>query len=124
ACVGPAAGVEFKAFVDNMHELPDIDAIARGESAQVPRGIDLQYGVAAALVRRAVQVRDMPHAAVVHGHILKYAKCFPQREMGVMLVTDLHRSIGRPLIAVPEFSEWAASITDLMLYDLKLAQTH
>lgn len=124
ACVGPAAGVEFKAFVDNMHELPDIDAIARGESAQVPRGIDLQYGVAAALVRRAVQVRDMPHAAVVHGHILRYAKCFPQREMGVMLVTDLHRSIGRPLIAVPEFSEWAASITDLMLYDLKLAQAH
>jgi hypothetical protein len=121
ACVGPAAGVEFKAFVDNMHELPDIDAIARGESAQVPRGIDLQYGVAAALVRRAVQVRDLPHAAAVYGHILKYATRFPQREMGVMLVTDMHRSIGRPLIALPEFSEWAASITDLMLYDLKLA---
>lgn len=124
ACVGPAAGVEFKAFVDNMHELPDIDAITRGESAQVPRGIDLQYCVAAALVRRAVQVRDMPHACVVYGHILKYAKSFPQREMGVMLVTDMHRSIGRPLIAVPEFAEWAASITDLMLYDLKLAAAH
>jgi hypothetical protein len=38
-----------------------------------------------------------------------------------MLVTDMHRSIGRPLFTVPEFSEWAASITDLMLYDLKLA---
>jgi len=124
ACVGPAAGVEFKAFVDNMHELPDIDAITRGEGAQVPRGIDLQYCVAAALVRRAVQVRDMPHASVVYGHILKYAKSFPQREMGVMLVTDMHRSIGRPLIAVPEFAEWAASITDLMLYDLKLAAAH
>jgi hypothetical protein len=124
ACVGPAAGVEFKAFLDNMHELPDIDAIARGDSAQMPRGIDLQYGVAAALVRRAVQVRDLPHAGVVYGNILKYAKGFPQREMGVMLVTDLHRSIGRPLIAVPEFSEWAASITDLMLYDLNLAQAH
>lgn len=124
ACVGPAAGVEFKAFVDNMHELPDIDAITRGESAQVPRGIDLQYGVAAALVRRAVQVRDMPHASVVYGHILKYAKSLPQREMGVMLVTDMHRSIGRPLFAVPEFAEWAASITDLMLYDLKFAPTH
>ena len=124
ACVGPAAGVEFKAFVDNMHELPDIDAITRGESAQVPRGIDLQYCVAAALVRRAVQVRDMPHASVVYGHILKYAKSFPQREMGVMLVTDMHRSIGRPLIAVPEFSEWAATITDLMLYDLKFASAH
>ena len=124
ACVGPAAGVEFKAFLDNMHELPDIDAIVRGDSAQMPRGIDLQYGVAAALVRRAVQVRDLPHAAVVYGNILKYAKRFPQREMGVMLVTDLHRSIGRPLIAVPEFSEWAATITDLMLYDLNLARAH
>ena len=121
ACVGPAAGVEFKAFLDHMDELPDIDAIARKESAQVPRGIDLQYGVAAALVRRAVQVRDLPHAAVVYGHILKYAKGFPQRELGVMLVTDLHRSIGKPLITVPEFSEWAAGITDLMLYDLNAA---
>ena len=63
----------------------------------------------------------MPHANVVYGHILKYAKAFPQREMGVMLVTDLHRAVGRPLISVPEFAEWAASITDLMLYDLKLA---
>lgn len=123
ACVGPAAGVEFKAFVDNLHELPDIDAIARGESTQVPRGIDLQYGVAAALVRRALQVRDMPHASVIFGNILRYAKHFPQREMGVMLVTDLHRSVGKPLYAVPEFAEWAASITDLVLYDLKLAST-
>lgn len=123
ACVGPAAGVEFKAFVDNMDELPDIDAIVRGESAQVPRGIDLQYSVAAALVRRAMQVRDMSHATVVYGNILKYAKSFPQREIGVMLVTDMHRSIGKPLFAVPEFAEWAASITDLMLYDLKLAST-
>ena len=120
ACVGAAAGVEFKAFVDNMHELPDIDAILKGESALVPRGIDLQYAVAAALVRRAVQVRDLPHAGIVYSNILKYARQFPQREMGVMLVTDLHRSIGRPLFSVPEFSEWAASTTDLVLYDLKL----
>src|SRR5262245_45639537 len=109
ACVGKGPAVEFKAFLDNMAELPDIDAILQGKSLQVPRGIDLQYGVAAALVRRAVQVREMPHANVVYGHILKYAKAFPQREMGVMLVTDLHRAVGRPLISVPEFAEWAAS---------------
>ena len=123
ACVGATAAVEFTAFVDNMSEMPDLDAILRGESAQVPRGIDLQYGVASALVRRAVQAREHIHAPAVYGNILKYAKCFPQREMGVMLVTDLHRSIGKPLFAVPEFAEWAASITDLMLYDMKLAST-
>src|SRR5262245_10766958 len=120
ACIGKAAGVELKAYLDNMSGLPDIDAILQGTTLEVPRGIDLQYGVAAALVRRAVQVRELPQASLVYGRILKYAKSFPQREMGVMLVTDLHRSIGRPLISVPEFAEWAASITDLMLYDLKL----
>lgn len=119
ACVGPAAGVELKAFIDNMDQLPDIDGILNGEKAAVPIAIDLQYGVAAALVRRAVRVKDKPEAQRVYGNILLYAKSFPQREMGVMLVTDMHRSIGRPLFAVPEFADWANAITDLMLYDLK-----
>jgi hypothetical protein len=121
ACVGQAAGVECNAFIEHMAELPDIEAILQGKSAPVPRTIDLQYGVAAALVRRAMQARDMPHARVVYGNILRYATRFPQREMGVMLVTDMHRSVGKPLFAVPEFAAWASSITDLVLYDLKLA---
>jgi hypothetical protein len=41
------------------------------------------------------------------------------REMGVMLVTDLQRAVGEPLIGLPEFSEWAESITDLVLYEFK-----
>lgn len=121
ACVGEAAGVECHAFIQHMAELPDIDAILEGESASVPQTVDLQYGVAAALVRRAVQARDLPHAKRVYGNILRYATRFPQREMGVMLVTDMHRSVGKPLFAVPEFAAWASSITDLVLYDLKLA---
>jgi hypothetical protein len=125
ACVGAGAGVEFKAFVDHMSELPDIDAILQGRNAHVPLGIDMQYGVAAALVRRAVQARDLPQASAVFGNVLRYARGFPQREMGVMLVSDMQRSIGKPLFAVPEFADWAASISDLMLYDLQpvLAQT-
>ena len=119
ACVGAGAGVEFKAFIDHMGELPDIDAILQGEDEHVPPGIDMQYGVAAALVRRAVEARELPRAAAVYGNILRYARGFPQREMGVMLVSDMHRSIGRPLFAVPEFAEWASSISDLMLYDLE-----
>ena len=123
ACVGPAAGVEFKAFVDHMEQLPDIDAILEGGAEQIPQGIDLQYGVAAALVRRAVQARDTSHADRVFGNILKYAKSFPQREMGVMLVTDMQRSIGKPLFNVPEFAEWAHGIADLMLYELRDARS-
>ena len=117
ACVGVAAGVELKAFVEHMRELPDIDAILRGDTSQMPDGIDLQYGVAQALVRRALEPRESAQAERVFANILRYARDFPQRELGVMLVTDMHRSIGRPLYAVPEFKEWAQSVTDLLLFD-------
>jgi hypothetical protein len=117
ACVGQAAGLALKTFVDHMAQLPDLDAIIMGENAAVPEGIDLQYGVAAALVRKAMQAGDEGDAAPVYGNILRYAQRFPQREMGVMLVSDLHRAIGRPLFAVPAFAEWANSITDLVLYE-------
>jgi hypothetical protein len=116
ACVGAACGVEFKAFIDNLENLPDIDGILEGRVMDVPKGIDLQYGVAAALVRRAKE-----SAADVGklGHILNYARHYPQREMGVMLVTDLHRAVGQPLFKVPQFVEWANSVAELMLYDFK-----
>lgn len=116
ACVGDDVGVELKAYIDNMENLPDIDAILEGREAGVPRTVDLQYGVAAALVRRAKQAAgDTDKLA----NILKYARRFPQREMGVMLVTDLHRAVGQPLFRVPEFVEWANSVAELMLYDFK-----
>ncbi|MHB1092103.1 AAA family ATPase [Thiobacillus sp.] len=117
ACVGQSAGLELKTFVDNMAQMPDIDAIIAGEAADVPEGVDLQYGVAAALVRRGLRAADNGNAAAVYGNILKYAQRFAQREMGVMLVSDLHRAVGRPLFAVPAFSDWANSITDLVLYE-------
>jgi hypothetical protein len=118
ACVGPAAGAELKAFVDHMNELPDLDGIMEGRSREVPRGIDLQYGVVCAIVRRAAEAGRAGDAQRVYGNVLRYAQAFPDREMGVMLVTDLHRSIGQPLYAVPEFARWAQSISDLVLYDL------
>jgi MoxR-like ATPase len=120
ACVGAAAGVELKAFIDHMNALPDIDAIVQGRSDAMPRSIDLQYGVAAAVVRRAAEARALPHAKRIYANVLRYATAFPDREMGVMLVTDLHRAIGTPLYDVPEFGEWASGISDLVLYDLKL----
>ncbi len=116
ACVGQGVGVELKAFIDNMENLPDIDGILEGRVADVPRGIDLQYGVASALVRRARESSGDLHKL---GNILKYARGYPQREMGVMLVTDLHRAVGQPLFKVPEFVEWANSVAELMLYDFK-----
>ena len=117
ACVGEVAGVEVQAFIEHYENLPDIDAIIRGESVEVPKKIDLQYAVASALVGRAIREKNTENATTTHGNILNYALQFPQREMGVMLVSDMHRAIGQSLFQVPEFNQWANQIADLMLYD-------
>jgi hypothetical protein len=118
ACVGPAAGIEAKAFMDNLDNLPDIDAIAAGSSATVPKETDLQYAVASALVSRAVRARGTPDESKVYGNILHYADRFPTREMGVMLVSDLQRAVGERIFGLPQFAQWAKNVADVMLYDL------
>ena len=117
ACVGHAAGVECAAYIESLDRLPALDAIIEGRDAAVPAEIDLQYAVAAALVGRALRARDTPQAPQVWGNILDYAQRLPQREMGVMLVSDMHRGIGTKLFAVPQFAGWANAVADLMLYD-------
>lgn len=116
ACVGPAAGVELNAFIDSLDQLPDLDAILAGEEVHTPKEIDLQYAVATALVGRAIQVKGKDNAQDVMGKILKYARRFKQKEMGVMLVSDMHRAMGEEIFAVPEFADWADSIAELMIY--------
>jgi AAA domain (dynein-related subfamily) len=116
ACVGVAAGIEFKAFMDHIRDLPDIEAIANGKSHEVPGAIDLQYAVASSLVRRVVREAGKPNSDTMIGNVLRYAKLFPQRELGIMLVSDLQRALGTPLLDSPEFSEWASSISDLLMY--------
>jgi len=123
ACVGPAAGLELHAFIENLDRMPDLDAILRGEEVPVPEAIDLQYAVAAALVGRAIKAKALAArgeqgsapAAEVYGRILGYAGRFPLKEMGVMLVSDMYRAVGEGMFAVPEFSTWAKSIGDIML---------
>lgn len=117
SCVGPAAGLELHAFIENLDNMPDLDAILRGEPVAVPREVDLQYAVASALVGRAIRAKGSADAKAIHGHILDYASRFPLREMGIMLVSDMHRAIGQSLFSVPQFSNWANAVADLMLYD-------
>src|SRR3989338_3103127 len=118
ACVGPTAGIEVKAFIDNLDNLPDIDAIINGISTTVPKEIDLQYAVAAALVGRAIRAKGSADEAKVTGNILDYAGRFPSREMGVMLVTDMLRAVGEKLFALPQFAKGANKIANVMIFDM------
>jgi hypothetical protein len=113
ACVGRAAGVELFAFIQSLENLPDIDAILRGESIECPGEIDLQYAIACALVSRAIGCDGDP---AVLGNLLNYAGRFRPREMGVMLVSDLQRAVGPALFSVPEFADWAEKIGDILIY--------
>ncbi len=117
ACVGPAAGVELNAFIANLDQMPNIEDIVNGEDVPVPGEIDLQYAVASALVGQAIRVNDKDQENIYHGNILNYANKFPQREMGVMMISDMHRAIGEKMFALPEFSSWADSVADLMLFE-------
>ena len=117
ACVGPAAGVELNAFIANLDQMPSREAIVNGEDVPVPGEIDLQYAVASALVGQAIRVNNQDRENVYHGNIMSYANKFPQREMGVMMISDMHRAIGEKMFALPEFSSWADSVADLMLFE-------
>ncbi len=117
ACVGPAAGIELHAFIQSLHQMPDLDAILQGETVPVPQEIDLQYAVASALVGRAIRAQSSENRMEILGAILQYAERFPQREMGVMLVSDLHRALGEVLFEVPAFTRWAQSVAEIMLFD-------
>jgi hypothetical protein len=61
-------------------------------------------------------MKEQDNAKEVFGNILNYASSFPQKEMGVMLVSDMHRAVGEPLFNVPEFTHWAQKIADVVLY--------
>jgi hypothetical protein len=117
ACVGKAAGIELNAFIENLDQMPDLDAIVTGVDVPAPQEIDLQYAVASALVGRAIRARETANgeAVKIHGNILSYASSFPQRDMGVMMVSDMHRAIGEDIFTVPEFADWADRIADVML---------
>lgn len=117
ACIGQAAGIELKAFINHLDHMPDLDAILRGEAVKTPKEVDLQYAIASALVGRAIRAKGSSSALEVYGHILTYAKTLPLREMGVMLVSDMFRAVGDSIFAVPAFAQWAETIGDVMLYD-------
>jgi hypothetical protein len=116
ACVGLAAGIELHAFISNLDHMPDLDAVVRGEEVPIPGEIDLQYAIASALVGRAIRAKDGADAPIVHGNIMNFAKRLRPREMGVMLVSDMHQAVGQALFGLPEFAQWANAVADVMLY--------
>ena len=115
-CVGAAAALACKTFIEHIGVLPDVAAIAAGREAEVPGPIDLQYAVAAALVRHVARLDSAERTRAIE-YVLRYARRFPQRELGVMLVVDLQGVVGAPLYEQAEFTHWAADVNGLLSYE-------
>ena len=115
-CVGAAAALACATFIDHIGAIPDVAAIAAGREAEVPGSIDLQYAVATALVRHVARLDTAERSRAVE-HVLRYARRFPQRELGVMLVVDLQGVVGAPLYEQAEFTHWAADVNGLLSYE-------
>ena len=113
AALGQAAGIEFMAYLEHLEKLPDIDAILNGEKVEVPDEVDLQYAIAAALTRRVKGIADIKKERDKLENILLFANKFPQREMGVMLVSDLHRILEDELFKLDQFTPWAQDTVGL-----------
>ncbi len=114
ACVGEAAGLEVTTFIEHLKDLPDLDLIVAGEVTPIPESIDLQYAICCALVGRAISVKNHANANKIWGNILNFARDFPQKELGVMLVSDMQRAIGEDIFSIAEFSDWAGKVADVI----------
>ncbi|MDD3468150.1 MAG: MoxR family ATPase, partial [Campylobacterales bacterium] len=80
--VGYGAGIEFLSYLKTYAEIPDVDAILRGEEVPTPTNPGALYALTAALVERWDGSQMKGEA------LLAYSKVLPV-EFGVMLVKDL-----------------------------------
>ena len=114
ACIGASAGTEVLAFIKSIDKIPSLKKIIHGEKPKMPKEMDLQYAVACALVGQSIKLKNTAGAKEAYQNILEYAQSFPQKEMAVMMVSDMHRVIGAELFEVEAFKHWADSVSSVM----------
>ena len=98
------------AQVAKQHDVPVIDIRLSQMEPTDLRGIPFRDGDSWEVADRVVRESGKPNSDAMVGHVLRYAKLFAQRELGIMLVSDLQRALGSPLLESPEFSDWAAAL--------------
>ncbi len=113
--VGANAAAAFGAYLQHLDVLPDPARALAGATVTMPKSVELEYAFATSLARHIAQLGSAERQRVL-GMGLTLARNFKHREIGVMLVTDLHRIVGRPFYDVPEFAQWAEEVRDLVSF--------
>jgi hypothetical protein len=116
--VGEAAALTFAAWLRHADQLPSPADVLGGRCERVPEPIDLQYALAGALVQHMLRLPEAERGAALAA-LLSFARRFPSREIGLMLVSDLGRVLDRPLFALPAFRDWAAELSGALAPDAR-----
>ena len=94
--IGYGAGVEFLSYVEVYKELPDVEAILRGEAIEVPKNPSILYALCATLLERF----ERDHADA----IFAFSKTLPV-EFAVMLIKDIFVK-DDTIAELAAFDEW------------------
>lgn len=103
--IGYAAGVEFLSYVEVYKELPDVNAILRGESVEVPKNPSILYALCATLLERF----SLEHA----GAVFAFSKSLPV-EFAVMLIKDIFVK-EEGIAELPAFDEWVEQYGNIIV---------
>lgn len=106
--VGDDAAVDFLGFVKVMEKLPDIDAILRGEEAEVSDDLSTLFALSSALVSRVLAA---PSDEIV-SNVLRYTLKL-KNEFAVLIVQDLQRQ-GIVMEHLDAFGEWVEAYAYLL----------
>ena len=107
--IGEENSVDFLAFRKVMHQLPDIDAIVRGELKEIDEEeTKVLFMLCAGLVKR---LRQNPQKEAIN-NVLAFSLTLPP-EFAIMLVKDMQKS-GIPVENAPHWDEWVRKFSYLL----------
>lgn len=119
-CVGPGAAGELKGFLDLMGELPDLHAIAQGQSVAAPSGTNapsvcyaVVSGLVALLAHPPAQLQLTAQQIVANS--LRWALDNLSEEFQTMLIKDAVRLDANAVEQSEEFCDWCERNEDFVL---------
>ncbi|WP_083515183.1 AAA family ATPase [Fervidicola ferrireducens] len=116
-CIGEGPAAEFMAFCKLRKEMPDPDAILRGEDVAAPVRPDVTYALCGALAVRVINAnkskkKEAPRYAQ---NVMRYLTKLPA-EFQVLLLKDMFGGGASNLFwGLPEFSEWVKEHREVFL---------
>lgn len=106
--VGEERAIDFMAFARVMHLLPDVEAVLRGESSDVPSDLNALYALSSTLVSAVLK---SPTEARLE-RLLNYTLLMPP-EFAVLTVQDLQKN-GVEMEHLDAYGEWVGKFAYLL----------